>query len=779
MNFKAFIALFTAAVFLTCNPFIFAQAFLDDDSKNNIDPTSPLVTAMKVAIPPVLDGEILNDTVWEAAKPVTGFWQTTPDQGQAASEKTEVRIIYTNRILYFGVVCYDREPQRIIVSDSRRDASLEETDSFQLILDTYHDKQNGFLFGTNPAGIEYDAQVTNEGQGRFGGGRQRRGAVSGFNLNWDASWEVKTKISEIGWSAEFAIPFKTLRFSKKDSQTWGVNFQRNIRRRNEQSYWVKLDRQYNIQKISLAGTLSGLENIRQNNLKIIPYTLGQASRNFQNPLEQETQRDLDAGIDLKYSVTPGLTLDATYNTDFAQVEVDEQQINLGRFNLFFPEKRPFFLENAGFFSVGSPGEVELFFSRRIGIASGGFPVPILAGGRLSGKAAGLNVGLLNMQTESFVGQIVDGGTVEFDSVQSNNFTVVRINKELPNRSAIGALFVNRQGSGRYSEGDDYNRTFALDGRWGIGKYGQLSGFAAQTATPDVEEDEYAFRFAAQYNSEAWILLAGYTQVSEAFNPEVGFLQRSGFRKPNFTIFNTTRPKDFLGLLEMRPHVSYQGFWDFDGFQESGRWHIDNHLEWKNGYEFHTAVNLTKEGIHPLEIEPVIIDGMTVGLDTVNAVEIQDVFIPPGTYDHAEVALVGITNRGAWISFSMRATIGGYFGGDRIFLSPSARFRIGEAFNAELSLRHNNIDLPNGSFVTNLLRARISYSFTPRLFLQGLVQYNDSADIWSSNFRLGWLQSANTGLFVVYNDVREHENRMWGTRSRSLIVKYSQLFDLLN
>jgi len=767
LNFKPFIAFYILVPFLTSTAIIFAQPSIDDDSKNSIDPTSPLVTAMKVETPPVLDGEVLNDAVWEAAKPVPGFWQTTPNQAQTASEKTEVRIIYTNRTIYFGVVCYDREPQGIIVSDSRRDASLEETDSFQLILDTYHDKQNGFLFGTNPAGIEYDAQVTNEGSGRFGGGRQQRGAVSGFNLNWDASWEVKTKISEIGWSAEFAIPFKTLRFSKKDSQTWGVNFQRNIRRRNEKSYWVKLDRQYNIQKISLAGTLFGLKSIRQNNLKIIPYTLGEASRNFQNPLEQETQRDLDAGIDLKYSVTPGLTLDATYNTDFAQVEVDEQQINLDRFNLFFPEKRPFFLENAGFFSVGSPGEVELFFSRRIGIAEDGIQVPILAGGRLSGKAAGLNIGLLNMQTESSQFIEVDELSSDTTEIQSNNFTVARINKELPNRSAIGALFVNRQGRGRYSEGDDYNRTFAFDGRWGIGKYGQLSGFAAQTATPGVGEDEYAFRFGARYELEAWLLTASYMQVSEAFNPEVGFLQRKDYRKPSFLIFNRTRPNDFLGLHEIRPHVSYESFWDFDGFQESGRWHIDTHWEWKNGYEFHTGVNLTKEGIHPIvDVEE-------------DSVTIQDVFIAPGTYDHTELALNVNTNQGAWISFRMRAIIGGYFGGDRISLSPSLRFRIGENFNTQLRLRHNNIDLPNGSFVTNLLTARISYSFTTRLFLQGLIQYNDSADIWSNNLRLGWLQSANTGLFVVYNDIREYENRNWGNRSRSLIVKYSQLFDLLN
>lgn len=333
---------------------VFSQDRANGSASDRPASEAPVAVAMRVSAAPTLDGDVLGDPVWTEAQPITRFWQTTPEEGQPASERTEVRIVYTDQALYFGVVCYDRLPESIIVSDSRRDAPLDETDSFQIILDTYRDRQNGFVFGTNPAGIEYDGQVTNEGQGTgFGGGRQRGGSGGGFNINWDASWEVRTKISEIGWSAEFAIPFRTLRYRKAQRQIWGINFQRNIRRRNETAFWAPLPRQFNLYRLSLAGVLTGLEIRRQRNLKIIPYTLGEARRDFSET--SGTDWLGEAGVDLKYSITPSLTLDATYNTDFAQVEVDEQQINLDRFNLFFPEKRPFFLENAGLFAVTARG----------------------------------------------------------------------------------------------------------------------------------------------------------------------------------------------------------------------------------------------------------------------------------------------------------------------------------------------------------------------------------------------------------------------------------------
>ena len=316
--------------------------------------------ASRVPRAPVIDGDVLGDPAYEDASVATGFSQNRPDEGRPASDRTEVRIVYTDDTLYFGVVCYTRDAGTIIVADSRRDSQLNETDSFQIILDTFLDQQNGFVFGTNPAGIEYDGQVSNEGQGsgRMGGGgsgggsQQQRGSGGGFNLNWDGAWQVEAQVTEIGWTAEFAIPFRTLRYPGGSSQTWGVNFQRNIRHRNERSFWAPLPRQFNLNRLSLAGLLQGLEVPSQGNLKLTPYVLGEAVRSAARP---ETISTGNFGADLKYSVTPGMTLDLTYNTDFAQVEVDDQQINLDRFNLFFPEKRPFFLENAGLFSVGRPG----------------------------------------------------------------------------------------------------------------------------------------------------------------------------------------------------------------------------------------------------------------------------------------------------------------------------------------------------------------------------------------------------------------------------------------
>ncbi len=735
-----------------------AQAAMMADT-TPVEEEVPLAVASHHETAPALDGDVLGDPAWAGAEPITGFWQTTPNEGDPASERTEVRIIYTDKALYVGVVCFDREPEGIIVSDSRRDAPLDETDSFRLIFDTYLDGQNGFVFGTNPAGIEYDAQVTKEGQGAFGA-RQQTGSGGGFNINWDGSWDVRTRISEVGWSAEFEIPFRTLRFPGGDDQTWGVNFQRNIRRRNERAFWTKMPRQYDIARVSRAGRLDGLDVPQPRNLQIMPYVLGQASRDF-TVTDAKTDGTGDFGVDLKYSITPSMTLDATYNTDFAQVEVDEQQINLDRFSLFFPEKRPFFLENAGLFSVGvsefNGQEVELFFSRRIGIGPDGEAIPILGGARLSGQVAGLNVGLLNMQTEKV------GGVAP-----ANNFSVARVRKDLPNRSAIGVMVANRISTSDITFDDpdieepaDDNQTVAVDGRLGLGEYGQVSGFLARTFSPHLDGDEYAYNLNLSYVSNVWRLNATFTEVADNFNPEMGFLRRSSeYRKLTGLVFYAYRPENLLGLHELRPHVSYQGFWDFSGFQETGRWHIDNHWEWKSGFEIHTGINLTREGVK-------------------ETFEISDgVLVPPDTYDHAEAQIVLITNQGKKVSLSSRNFIGGFFGGDRVNLAGTFRLRANEALTTEFTISHNNISLPGGDFTTNLFRARVSYSFTPRIYVQGLFQYNDSADLWSANLRFGWLQAANTGLFIVFNEVSETNEFFGGPQARSITLKYSRLFNVL-
>jgi hypothetical protein len=295
----------------------------------------PSATAVRVEEPPTVDGDVLGDPAWSAAPPLLDFWQTAPSEGAPASERTEVRIVYTSDTLYFGVVCRDSDPAGIVVNGSRRDSPLDETDSFQIILDTYRDRQNGFVFGTNPAGLEYDGQVTNEGQGggASGGPGAAGGSLTGFNRNWDGAWVVKTRSGDFGWSAEFAIPFRTLRY-RASGREWGLNLQRNVRRRNESSFWAPIPRQYDLFRVSRAGALVGLEPPHQRNLKLLPYALAATTRSAVPGTTSDTRAD--AGGDLKWSVTPSLAFDATVNTDFAQVEVDEQQVNLDRFSLFYP-----------------------------------------------------------------------------------------------------------------------------------------------------------------------------------------------------------------------------------------------------------------------------------------------------------------------------------------------------------------------------------------------------------------------------------------------------------
>ncbi len=724
---------------------------------------APITLALRVGEAPLVDGDVLSDAAYEDARVATGFVQNRPFDGQPASERTEVRIVHTEDTLYFGIVCYTDDPATIIAADSRRDSDLTETDSFRIILDTYHDGLNGFVFGTNPAGVEYDGQLTNEGQGsgRFGGGgsgrpsnsRQQRGSGGGLNVNWDGVWQVATSVTDVGWTAEIAIPFRTLRYPPADVQTWGMNFQRNIRFSNEQAYWSPLPRQYTLNRLTLAGELQGLRVPAQRNLQLMPYALGDAAYSTETA---QTSRSGDVGVDLKYSISPSMTLDATYNTDFAQVEVDDEQVNLDRFTLFFPEKRPFFLENAGLFSVGQSGAVDVFFSRRIGLGEYGEQIPIHGGGRLSGKVGNnTNIGFLNMQT----------GAVGSTGTPQQNFTVGRVRQDLANRSNVGVMFVNRQASGSLAGDQDYNRTYALDGRWGIGEGGTLSGFVSGTDTPGQPgENNHAYAFNARHQSERVRLSLGFTEVAPNFNPEVGFLARRSYRRMNASVFTTLRPDDFLGVHEFRPHVSHNTVFDFDnGLQETQFTHIDNHLEWRNGYEIHTGMNVTREGVfEPFEIFP-------------------GVMVPPGRYDHSEAQIAGNTNLGAPVSANFNTIVGGLFGGKRVTITPSIAARAGETFNAMLEWSYNDLELPGGHFSTNLIRLRTSYSFTTRMFLQALVQYNDRANLWSSNLRFGLLSDANTGLFVVYNDIQPlgFERGDFIIRSgRSLTVKYSYLFDIL-
>jgi len=724
--------LFFLLLLLTIPFFITAQDFEQD---------RPTARAIPLQTRPDIDGEVMEDPVWQGITPFGNLVQTQPNFGQAASEKTDIRIAYTADTFYVSVVCYDANPEQLVVSDARRDANLDNTDAFIFIMDTYQDGQNGFIFGTNSLGVEYDAQVDNEGQGNFNANRQQGGTIGGFNLNWDAAFEVKAKVGDFGWSAEFAIPLRTIRFQA--GRDWGINFRRNIRKTNEIVYWASLPIGFSLNRLSLAGTLKGLELRNPGNLKVIPYVLGRLDKDYEvaDPSREFTP---EVGGDIKYSITPSLTLDLTYNTDFAQVEVDDQQVNLDRFNLFFPEKRPFFLENAGLFSVGSPGEVDLFFSRRIGIGDDGNIVPIIGGARLSGKLNRTNVGFLSMFTD-------DVGDV---GIEKNNYTVARVNHEFKGRTALGAAFISRTG---IETDNDYNRTFAIDGKLGLGNKARMSGFYARSVDPDDPDDAHSFKFQTDYQWNNWVMRAAYTEVGEGFNPEVGFLLRSSFRKPEALILHHMRPKkENSRILEYRPHISYRGYWNFEGFQETGFLHIDNHWEYKSGLEFHTGINFTTEGV-------------------VEAFEISDgVVVQPGTYKHAESQLIFFTNRSKPVSVNIRSVMGGSFGGSRYLNSATLSLRRGDKFNADFTYQYNRFNLPVGDFSANIFRSQITYAFTPTMFVQGLIQNNSTRNLWAANIRFSWLQRANTGLFIVYN----HNLQERSPLNNSIILKYTRIFDLV-
>lgn len=694
----------------------------------------PSLAAQPLTVAPQLDGRVDGDPAWDGAAIATDFIQSRPFLGAPASERTEVMVGYTSDTLYIGARLFDSQPEKMMVGDARRDSDINETDSFQMVLDGFLDRQNALFFGTSPAAVQFDAQVIKEG------------TSGGFNSNWDTSWEVETQIHDWGWSLEMAIPFRALRYGRSTAnapQTWGINFQRTLQRKREIAYWSPLDQQFGLTRISDAGTLTELAVPTQRSLKVTPYALARGSR---GGALRGTEHDTEAGVDLKMTLTPSLTLDATYNTDFAQVEADELQVNLDRFSLFFPEKRAFFLENAGQFEVGSPEEAELFFSRRIGISSGGVQQPIEGGLRLSGKVGdGTNVGLLHMRTE------------DNNRLDGNAYTVARVNQELGERSALGAMYVARDGE----RSGDYNRVYAIDGRWGIGRYNSIEGYIAQSETPGRRGDDQAGRIRYSHGSPDWSGALGYSTVRENFNPEVGFLSRRNYEKADAVILRRIRPANLWGLHELRPHIAYRGFFDDTGFYETGFLHVDNHWEWRNGSEIHTGVNFTHEGVK---------EAFEINAGT---------FVQPGEYDHSEADIKLWTNQGAAFSSRLDVRQGGFFGGDRLSLTSTFRWRPGETFSSELRWNYNDIDLPvaNGTFKVNVASLRLSYSFTPKILLQALVQHDDRSDLIATNLRFAWLQSANTGLYLVYNEVDDDTVRGPIKKQRELVLKYSRILDL--
>jgi len=713
--------------------------------------------------PPVIDGR-LNDDAWRHATVLNGFVQREPSEGTSVSERTEVRLLTDGEALYVGAWLYDRAQGGIVEGEKIRDVTLTNSDYFGILLDTYKDRQNGFLFATTPAGVEYDGQIIREGEGggisQAGQNRAMSGAMGGFNLNWDGSWKVAVARDSLGWYAEFRIPFSTLRYGGAATQDWGLNLVRMIRRRNEEAFWSPIARQFNLYRMSAAGDLNSLEVPVRRVATVSPYVLGAAQRNF--AAGTDATYPTEFGIDAKYGLTPSLTLDLTYNTDFAQVEVDEQRSNLTRFPLFFPEKRPFFLENAGTFAVGTPQALDLFFTRRIGIDSLGHPVSIRGGGRLTGKVGGATVGLMQIFTDATSG---------VQSAQS--YTVGRMLKEIGRRSRIGVIGVQRLATGARvgrlctdvpncgNTPEDVNRTYGVDGRIGIGDPWTIDWWGALSETPGRVGDEVAASARTVYQSRNWNNSVRFMRIGSDFNPEVGFLSRTpGYTFTEIQFMRYVRRDNWKHVLQWNPHMTFRRYEGLDGFHQSGQWHLDlTEVAFQKGGRFGPEVNIYHEGLQqPFAISP-------------------RVTLPAGSYDFSSIGLDWETNAAAPLSFVMRGDFLGFYNGTRSGGTMTLTYRRGASITSSLLLDYNDVQLDQGHFVKSIIGARVAYFFTPRIFVQTLAQFNDQASAWTTNVRFGWLNTAATGLFIVLNDGEQADSFFNWQRpqSRALTVKFTRQF----
>lgn len=712
---------------------------------------TPVASAQRIDRPPVIDGR-LDESFWSAGAPITEFVQREIYEGLPASERTEVRLATDGVNLYVGARMFDREPHLIIPGEKIRDVTLANSDYIALIFDTYLDRQNGFVFATTPAGIEYDGQVIREGEGggSFAGGqRMQAGSGGGFNLNWDASWTVATRIDSLGWTAEFRIPFASIRYAAgRGEQAWGLNVSRMIRRKNEELYWAFIPRQFNLYRLSLAGRVDALQVPVRRIQTLTPYALAARQSSWDVARLQRSETPLEFGGEAKYGVTPALTLDLTVNTDFAQVEVDDQRVNLTRFPIFFPEKRPFFLENAGVFSAGTPQAVDLFFSRRIGIGADGTPQPILGGGRLSGRAGGTTVGFLQMVTD------------EPDSASpGQSYTVARGIRELGRRSRVGGMFIQRLAT---NDGGDVNRVYAVDGRIGVGQRWTTDLWAAASETPGRDGDATAFNGRIAFQTNVWNHSARIAQVGEGFNPEVGFLSRpAGYRQYEVNLMRLVRRPEWPWFRQWNPHVSYRGFYSLaDGFRQTGYFHIDlTEIEFANSTRFGPEWNISQEGLQaPFEIAPGVV-------------------LPPGEYQWGTLGFDFQTDPSENLWTNGRFDVGEFWTGTRRGGNATVTVRRGATFAGSILADYTDVRLPEGDFIRSLVALRLNYFFTPRISLQTLTQYNNQQRLWSANVRFAWLNTAGTGLFIVLNEGREADGALDWVRplQRSVFVKFTRQF----
>jgi len=733
--------------FLACAPVTggaSAQA-----SPRPIDPLSvprPTVVALEIDEPIELDG-LLDEAAWGRAVPTSGTWiQITPEPGMPATERTSVRLLFDAERLYIGAVMYDSEIGRISVPGLEQDFDTPSSDMFGFGLDTYHDRQNGFVFAINPAGAVFDGQAFDD---------QRT-----MNTAWEGITEIATSQNDSSWVVEMAIPFATLRFNPVEGeQVWGINFTRRLRRRNEDSMWAPVPLQFRVYKFSMAGTLEGLTGLpRGRNLWAKPYVLGSRVTGATRP---DAVEDAEVGLDVKWGVTPRLTLDLTANTDFSQVEVDAEQVNLSRFSLFFPEKRDFFLENEGTFAFqdvaprnfrtgSSDRNFRLFHSRRIGLSDTREPLPIGGGARLTGRLGpAFEVGFLDMQTRSVSPA---AGVTGYDA---ENFAVARVRRLLPGGSAVGAMLVNRQetaGAGR-----DWNRSYGVDGNFNVRSDMIVSAYAARTdLRAPAGDDANALMAQVAYREAIWNLSGLFKHVGDGFDPGVGFVDRRGIRRYFATV--GAHPKiRRAGVLEVNPYVDLDFYTSLDGTLETRTIEPGLNLPLMDGGSVAASYSDRYERI----TTPTSIAGVT---------------IPVGVYEWREPMLRYTAPGSRTLSGSIRASWGEFYDGERTSVAGTARIRPNEHVSLDLGAQHNDLRIAGSSFTADLYSARLRYAYDTRTFFMGFVQYNETTEELIANVRFNLIHAPLSDIFLVLTERRTlADGSADSVLERGVTLKVTKLF----
>jgi hypothetical protein len=702
---------------------------------------SRVVAAVRITEKITLDGK-LDEPAWRLAPAAKDFIQLRPNNGAPAREQTEVRVLYDDDNLYVGVIAFDSDPAHVTLKSLQRDFPFFESDAVTVVFDSLHDRRSGFSFSANSAGARRDQQLSNDGSS---------------NVDWDGVWDVKTSRRPDGWIAEYLIPFKTLRFSDSPSQEWGLNIARRVLRLNEWSLWAPTPNRYTEFRVSLAGTLTGLENIHQGrNLKVKPFvsmgaTEARGADGRLQALPGKNLANVDGGLDVKYGLTPSLTLDATYRTDFAQVEVDQQQVNLTRFNLFFPEKRDFFLENAGIFSFGPSGNfgqgssnLVPFFSRRIGLSAAGTPIPIVGGTRVSGKIDRYDVGVLAMKTE------------RLGTTPSNNFAVGRVKRNFLTNSWVGALVTSRDST----IAGDYNRVYGPDAHFQFFNKLEFDSYLLQSDTPGRSGRNQAKRLQGGWKDDELNISAEYNSVQPNFNPEVGFVRRKDMEQyaGDFSWNPLLDKSDLIRNLKFGTTYDY--------FAGSGSGKVETRtsettlgIQFENNGSTNFIINETFDRLPSVLRIPA--GNPHVG-------------IPIGDYKFLSYTGNFTTNQRRMFSGNGAYNWGDFYNGELKRFVGGLNVKPNFHLTVNFTYDRNQVTLPDGSFTTDLIGTKWIYGFTPRAFFNAYIQYNTDTHQVSSNLRFNWTHHPLSDLYLVYNDTRDTLRGQ--VRERAFIVKLTNLFN---